>query len=206
MGQLFVLAVDQPSSTNGLSTIHWVLLIDPRKPSRIMSLNVKPYAFDLCEGSSRLLTNPDGLRPHSLLKFHIADMKQSSLPQIKARLSQIAGLSSEGWLLSALAALQDAGPVERFSAIKFLEFANDAVSTHRRSYHKNTEEIDYIALLQSNQHVKQMLQRHQDPEPESENKKSFLGFWTTRPGSSCEQDRHAEGFVRRRDDPYGGLM
>ena len=207
MGRLYVLAVDQPSLTKITSTAHWVVLIDPKKQNRILSLNTKPYAFDLYEGSARLLTSPNGLHSHSLLKIHVADIKQPSLPQAKQCLSQVFGISSETWLSAALVSLQDAGLIQRFSTAEFLRFASDAVDTHRKSYREHVEEIDYIALLQSNQQVKQMLQRHQDPEsqPEPEKRKSFMGFWISSPGDLRKPDSYVTG-AERQGDPYGGLM
>lgn len=204
MGRLSVIAVDQRSSEQGHSSIHWVLLVDPRKQHGI-NIGTKPYAFDLSNGSSRHLAHPDGVDHQTLLRFHVAKLKQSSLSQVRQNLEHIAGSTSESWLAGSLASLQDAGLIGRFSISKFLQFAKDAVSAHRISHDEQVEEIDYTAILDSNQQVKQMLTRVQDDNEEAmPAKKSFLGFWVSRPGNPWEQQEI--GGYRRSGDPYGGLM
>lgn len=205
--------------TTTLSSYDWALLAESR-PRRLPNPFHKPYSLIFNRNSSA--SAPYAASPRiPILKIHIAT------PTTKNHLDRISTIlrtkispdaSPEEWLDTALAEMQKAEIVQRFSVKKFDQFVLDTLqqmpAPAARRASSGTTEMDYLALLSSNAEVKKMMsplsadeEEEKQQERDRDRTRTLCGF---RISSSARPEkltyRTAAAPWERQDDPYGGLM
>lgn len=203
LNHIYAVAVTDPQDVG--SAAKWAISVQPKKTKRFFHhdhSNTVNYEAHVGTLSRRKTHEPNNER--LLVKMLIGE---NEVPKIAESVGKIlnslpeAG-SQELWLKDAVGRLQRDDLVNRFDVDAFVEVAVQTLGSQQAHPDAVAIEVDYLSELKRTSSVEEM---HQTREKALKEKKSFGGFWISRPEPPPQKVRRVNPWERQ-DDAYGGLM
>ncbi|GAB7342013.1 hypothetical protein MBLNU457_g0303t1 [Dothideomycetes sp. NU457] len=203
LNHIYAVAVTDPQDVG--SAAKWAISVQPKKTKRLFhhdnphTVNFEAHVGTL---SRRKTHEPNNER--LLVKMIIGENEVSKIAESVGKVLNSApeASSQELWLKDAVTRLQREQLVGQFDVDAFVEVAEETLRSQQAHPDAVAIEVDYLAELKRTSSVEEM---HQTREKALKEKKSFGGFWISRPEPPPQRVRRVNPWERQ-DDAYGGLM
>jgi len=203
LNHVYVVAVTDPQDVGHAAK--WAISVQPKKTKRLFhhdhpaTVNFEAHVGTL---SRRKTHEPSNER--LLVKMIIGENEVPKIAEAVGKILNSApeAASHELWLNDAVSRLQKADLVNYFDVNAFVEVAQETLRSQQDHPEAVAIEVDYLSELKRTNSVEEM---HQSREKALKDKKSFGGFWISRPAPPPQKVRRVNPWERQ-DDAYGGLM
>jgi len=203
LNHVYAVAVTDPQDVG--SAAKWAISVQPKKTKRLFRHDHSDtVSFEAHVGTlSRRKTHEPG-NERLLVKMIIGE---NEVPKIAESVGKVLNsapeaTSQELWLKDAVTRLQRDNLVNHFDVNAFVEVAEETLRSQQAHPEAVAIEVDYLSELKRTNSVEEM---HESREKALKDKKSFGGFWISRPEPPPQKVRRVNPWERQ-DDAYGGLM